>query len=707
MAKSAESNQFCQYCHQPLEKFQTLFDDFSEIGYKHAPDVHALLESARQGCRLCTMLVNNMSERTRDWWMTIPQQLYMRPRLEKGCRPGCTQIDLTILNGAPGNTLPVSLHRHQRAIEEKLDYQEENGIAIQTSTGSDQVFTTIIKWLQKCQSSHEDCNMVPGIECGRPNRLLELDAFIDSPDIKLVDGADTGPSPYATLSYRRGGPSSVMLQTTNIDDFRVRIDWSKLPKTMRDAVTVCRKLAVRYLWIDALCIIQGADDDFSTQASQMEAAYAGSVFTVAAAQSENSDGGCFRDVSPLNYIVSQDSDYTVFLKARTPCMALDNLPGNCPLDLRGWVYQERMMSPRTLLFGKEGIHWECRKGVICCSEPDFERPHFPGWVRPIPTKHQYIKIRSLEANSRPEDAMQQFQRWWTSVIDGYSRTKLSFVEDKLIAIAGLASVVQQKLKIEASFGLWLPFILDDLLWEVALPELMQEDRETEPTENKNEVSVSFPGIPSWSWASTNARVSFLHEPKPGTRRPIRNVEKLYSAILLVSPPPTPFIRLDALVAQHSTPPSVRIRGPLSKCRALPYQAKPRVCGFNLEPDRPISEAERPKSCLEYKGTPPQTHLFANHYNNVIKRGKVACAFQPDFPITKPIDSLVCILIKRVRYQPYDRLVAVRDVGLVLQPTSAEKMQYRRVGIYTEERPDNDALPSFMFPAAVEEEVEIV
>lgn len=723
-AVSAKPNQFCQHCNEVLQKLQMHFDGSPQTDYGHTSDIHALSESARNGCHLCSMFVGKITNATQEKWTETPRPLFVRPDQSRKEPCGeCTRFDLTLHDAFGQTTHPITLHRHQKTatsrslqcasiVEKKDDYRDENNLATQLSTGDGATYTAIKKWWQKCQSSHEDCKVAPSSEVGRPTRLLDLKAFEESPDIKLVDGTDTGTDQYVTLSYCWGRINPVMLRTTNIDDFRARIDWLTLPKTMKDAATICRNLGVRYLWIDALCIIQGPDGDFNTEAPRMEAVYAGSTFTIAAAYSEDSDGGCFQDVLPLmriDSLVSQDSNCTVLLRANKSCLTRDNVPGRCPLDSRGWVYQERMLSPRTLFFGRDEIHWECRKGVVCAYEPDFERPHFPARLQYIPIKQAYIKIRSLETNPLSGNAIQQFRPLWANVIKSYSQTNLSHADDKLAAIAGVASIAQKKLKIEASFGLWLPFLLDELLWEVDLSAPQQQGLGPEPTENEDQVSVSIPVGPSWSWANTRGKTTFIDEPKPGTDRPVSDVEKLYSATLLASPPPTPFIGLHTLMSQRPTPSSVRIRGPFSKCRARPHWINFRICGFNLEPDRPISETERPRSFyLPYNGPHSQLpYYFSNHHNNVIKRRKVACAFQPDLPITKPTDNLVCVLIKRVRYKPCLDPLIVRDVALVLQHTGADSNQYRRVGIYTEERPDWNSPPSFMFQTFTEEEVEIV
>jgi hypothetical protein len=34
-----------------------------------------------------------------------------------------------------------------------------------------------------------------------------------------------------------------------------------LPQTLQDAATVCEKLYIRFMWVDALCIVQDDSDD--------------------------------------------------------------------------------------------------------------------------------------------------------------------------------------------------------------------------------------------------------------------------------------------------------------------------------------------------------------------------------------------------------------------------------------------------------------
>jgi hypothetical protein len=72
---------------------------------------------------------------------------------------------------------------------------------------------------------------------------------------------------------------------------------------------------------------------------------------------------------------------------------------------------------------------------------------------------------------------------------------LSREQDRLVDISGMASILQTQLRMEASFGLWLPFFLTELLWTTTRNQAhLQRDGKT-PAGRR----LHF--LPSWSWAS--------------------------------------------------------------------------------------------------------------------------------------------------------------------------------------------------------------
>ena len=58
------------------------------------------------------------------------------------------------------------------------------------------------------------------------------------------------------------------------------------------------KLEIRYLWIDALCIIQDDNDDWTYEAARMVDVYSNAYFCIAADASRDGTEGLFRQRNP-------------------------------------------------------------------------------------------------------------------------------------------------------------------------------------------------------------------------------------------------------------------------------------------------------------------------------------------------------------------------------------------------------------------------
>ena len=75
---------------------------------------------------------------------------------------------------------------------------------------------------------------------------------------------------YLPLSYRCGGPQQVITTAETIPDKKSGFPVAAQPLTVQDAVNLTRDLGLwRYLWVDALCIIQGEHKDKVYEINQM------------------------------------------------------------------------------------------------------------------------------------------------------------------------------------------------------------------------------------------------------------------------------------------------------------------------------------------------------------------------------------------------------------------------------------------------------
>jgi hypothetical protein len=128
-----------------------------------------------------------------------------------------------------------------------------------------------------------------------PTRLLDVQAFQPSKDIKLVmlDGK-SATAHYVTLSHCWGSSSKLPL-TTRIDNLAQhsqRISFFDLSLTFKDAVKLTLDLGLRYLWIDSLCIVQDEPEDWLREASKMALVYGNALVTLSALSSVDSTHGC-------------------------------------------------------------------------------------------------------------------------------------------------------------------------------------------------------------------------------------------------------------------------------------------------------------------------------------------------------------------------------------------------------------------------------
>ena len=196
----------------------------------------------------------------------------------------------------------------------------------------------------------------------------------------------------------------------------------------------------------------------------MDSVYAGSILTIAVADAEHSDQGflCFR--SPLRQQPCRldSDDFTTLLVEKFNknrwCDVSQNVPGLTALDHRGWVLQERLLSPRTIYYGSYGLHWECRRGTICENNPSFET------ASSYPFGHvDADNIKTLDLTLQ-DDHYLGFNKvpnrttalnLWDKIVSKYSRTDLTYQEDRLAALAGVARYFQPRLGVQASFGVSL------------------------------------------------------------------------------------------------------------------------------------------------------------------------------------------------------------------------------------------------------------
>ncbi|KAF4832018.1 hypothetical protein CGCTS75_v004924 [Colletotrichum tropicale] len=349
---------------------------------------------------------------------------------------------------------------------------------IEESTGSSQTLDLAYSWFRECTSRHtRKCKGHPGqTEGWLPSRLIDIGSHGDTQWKLFITSTDAILSEsvlYLTLSYRWGDDvQHELLTSSTMSQFRQGVEISSLPKTFQDTVIVARRLGIRYIWIDCLCIIQDSRDDWEAEAPEMRHVYANAACNIAASASDDADGGLFRsrdgrDIRPglvtSTLASGHPETFYIFDKSYWDRHLLGG-----SLHRRGWVFQERFLGPRQLYFTQHQVLWECLEEHKC-----------EGFPQGIPL---HTSFKDTERLLKP------FEELWRDLVTAYSQCRFTRPEDKLYAFSGIAKLFQEVTGDRYLAGLWRSRVLDLLNWTVFTP--------------KPRLSSQY-RAPSWSWASVD------------------------------------------------------------------------------------------------------------------------------------------------------------------------------------------------------------
>ena len=98
---------------------------------------------------------------------------------------------------------------------------------------------------------------------------------------------------YVALSYVWGTTNRVTTTKANVEIFSRENAFEKvsLPKTIQESLDLVGRLGYRYLWVDALCIVQDDESSKVELINNMDRVYAESAVTIVAASGWHADAG--------------------------------------------------------------------------------------------------------------------------------------------------------------------------------------------------------------------------------------------------------------------------------------------------------------------------------------------------------------------------------------------------------------------------------
>lgn len=356
----------CRHCERVILDGTRLMHASDNVSFDLETTCDEAMSAARSGCQFFQHILHPVWPDSKD----IVPQLRFSFRREAGKRTRvvvCVDFvskeyqpragDRTVALAKAGAVPWLSdwdarqLHSWTRAIfaayvaPENWEYKHLDHFELPPNLNviSPRAMSVARSWLSDCVAGHRRC---AGEESHQlPSRLLE----VGSNDIVRVV-TPSNPVPYVCLSYCWGGDQQVKSTRSNIAMHHMPgLRISTLSKSIRDGIHVTMILGLRYIWIDALCIVQDDPADTAGEIAKMPAIYQGALLTLSAGGASSSSDGFLgiRDPSTMFKIKVRGPKrnvYEMLLDPLSPILS-GKQPAD-PLNTRAWTLQESQLHRR-------------------------------------------------------------------------------------------------------------------------------------------------------------------------------------------------------------------------------------------------------------------------------------------------------------------------------------------------------------------------
>lgn len=329
--------------------------------------------------------------------------------------------------------------------------------------------------------------------------------------------------PYLALSYCWGGDQEYKTTKERINSGDSQLDWSRIPKSIQDALVVTASLGYKYLWVDSLCIVQDDDkNEVAKQIGMMSEIYTNATLTIMASKAESATEGFLGDMAPsaellpgaqplaqLRFWDRKSGEESTVYAWDTGSLDIQQMD---PIDTRGWTFQEYYLSTRVLEYRSKQVKWFCR----CCvgrRAAEFARDErfTDGWFYhrsnddriSLTTNAELLEGSHMHATqcvienecSEPGEIDKLLWRFYY-LVEVYSGRQLSLSQDRILAISGIAELLRSRLGEEYAAGLWKRTLPLALLWQ-------RNHALCKPRPRPGDYQG-----PSWSWTAVNGGIYF-------------------------------------------------------------------------------------------------------------------------------------------------------------------------------------------------------
>ena len=357
-------------------------------------------------------------------------------------------------------------------------------------------------WISTCYMTHGDrCKTIPLF---READQIRPRLFVDTQQNCIVEskGISAG---YVALSYSWGQTRNLRnelkiregLQVPGVlarDEFH-----QQLPSTITDAFAIIQSLGQRYLWVDALCIVQDDEQHLHLELNQMHRVYAGAVFTIIAGDGADANHGLrgFKNLTAQRLVqqkpIQLAADESIMQDLRSQRIGdTDSRPEQVYYD-RAWTFQEYLFSRKKIIFEDNSVRWLCQ-----CADwyeellPDRRVDERISNIWALPGNH----VETVFHCSVPTLSV------LSDIAGAYNTKILTYPEDALSAFAGIQTMLHRTYPGGLIYGLPENFFNVALTWR---PRWSLTRRK--PCAKSHLGGLSHK-LPSWSWLGWTGTMPF-------------------------------------------------------------------------------------------------------------------------------------------------------------------------------------------------------
>lgn len=298
-------------------------------------------------------------------------------------------------------------------------------------------------------------------------------------------------------------------------------------------MSLVKTLGERYLWVDALCIVQDDPVQKHLDIQRMDFIYSKAFATIVAMHGKDADAGLpgvrggTREPQRLEWVRSSRSSPGAEATGleHTPKLSLVSTAPPLQLalelskwDSRGWTFQERLLSRRCIYFSRWCVYFQCRSSTFC--EMGEELPKvgeisMTGPVNPFFSLDAHTS-QIGKASVEPTPKQWDFQVY-KELVEMYTSRELSFSSDILEAFSGILGMLGESVEGRILKGLPTNSLDLALLWN-----------STTNCKRRSQLSTSSSvTFRSWSWTGWEGLVWYRIVAQDERTYPTSEIDAFY------------------------------------------------------------------------------------------------------------------------------------------------------------------------------------